>query len=108
MFKTDLQITQHPESNTSIKHGASVTLSVLAFGAEHYEWRKDHEVITGPKYNRMDGPILTINGFSAANQGKYSCVIKNGQKTIESNPANMALGKINIKHFNYVELMVLN
>ena len=61
-------------------------------GAEQYEWKKDGEVITGPKYSGSDGPTLTVNKFSVADQGKYLCVIRNSQQSIESNPANMALG----------------
>lgn len=88
----DLQITKHPDSNIWIKDGDSVTLSVVAFGAEEYEWKRDDKVITGPKYHGTNGPILTINGFSAADQGEYSCIVKNSERSLESKPANMALG----------------
>ena len=38
-------------------------------------------------------PALTINKFSTDNQGEYYCVVKNSDKTSESNSAKMEHGK---------------
>lgn len=57
---------------------------------EQQEYRK----VNAAKYIGTDQPMLTINGFSTTDQGKYLCVIKKGHlPEIVSNPANMALGK---------------
>lgn len=47
IIKIELQITQEPQSKTGIMLGEEVTLSVSAVGAEHYEWQKKGNVITG-------------------------------------------------------------
>ena len=90
---TALQVTKHPRSSTCVD-GESVALSVMAVGAEplHYKWKKNREDITDPECTRTTSPTLTILSFSQAHEGNYSCIISNKQKSIQSEPANLALG----------------
>ena len=65
-------------------------LCMSAGNNEQQEYRK----VNTAKYIGTDQPWLTINGFSTNDQGKYLCAMKKGRlPEIESNPANMALGK---------------
>ena len=93
----ELQITEQPQSNTSIKYGETIKLSVSATssGAENliYLWRKDGENL----YNNIhitgtNTPTLTIREFLPDNQGHYTCQIKNYNSSIESEQADLALG----------------
>ena len=75
-----------------------MTLSVLAVGAESisYRWRKYEEDIIDPTYfTGIDTSSLTINQFLPEHQGKYLCVIKHSEDSIESEPAELALGNYN-------------
>ena len=93
---TELQITEQPQSNTSIKYGQDITLSVSATGAENliYLWKKDREDLTGhgDHYIGTNTPTLTINEFLPDDQGKYVCIIKNCNSSIESEQADLKLG----------------
>ena len=66
-----------------------------ATGADHlsYQWKKDGENITNPKCFGTDTPMLSITEFVKEDEGEYSCLIKNSQSSIESEKANLALGK---------------
>ena len=93
----ELQITEQPQSNTSIKYGESVKLSVSATscGAENliYLWRKDGETLYNNTYTiGTNTPTLTIREFLPDNQGRYTCQIKNYKSSIESEQADLALG----------------
>ena len=96
--RTELQITEQPQSNTSIKYGQAVTLSVSATGcgAENlvYLWKKDRQYLCDNMYIGTNTPTLTISEFLPNNQGKYFCVIKNYNSSIESEQADLALGLI--------------
>ena len=96
VYKTELQITQQPQSNTSIKYSEAVTISVSATGADNlsYRWKKDGIDIYGDHFQGADTPTLTIWEFSADDQGKYSCVIKNCNGSVESEQAELTLGII--------------
>lgn len=75
-----------------------MTLSVSAVGAERvsYRWRKDEEDIIDPtSFTGIDASSLTINQFLPEHQGKYLCVIKHSEGSIESEPADLALGNYN-------------
>ena len=93
----ELEITEHPQSNTRIKYKEKVTLSVLAIEGDNlsYNWKKDGEDISDSKYTGTDTPTLTISEFLPDNQGKYSCIVKNeyDNSCIESHKADLALGK---------------
>jgi hypothetical protein len=67
---------------------------VSATGAENltYLWKKDGEDVIGDCYIGTNTPSLTINGFFLDNQGKYMCIIKNCNSTVESEQADLALG----------------
>ena len=77
-----------------------------AVGAESYEWNKDGKNITDTKYNIIgtDKPNLTINEFLADDQGHYVCVVKNSHRSIESMPANLALGKCQCQLYSCIWL----
>ena len=94
MYITDLQIIEQPQSNTSIKYREPVTLTVSATGAESlsYHWKKDEEDISGDNYDGVDTPSLTIKEFLPDDKGKYSCVIKKCNRSIQSEKADLALG----------------
>ena len=67
---------------------------MVAIGAENisYNWKKDCKDITGGNYIGFDSPNLIINNFTSDDQGKYSCVIKNCNSSIESQQADVSLG----------------
>ena len=94
--RTELRITEQPQSNTSIKYGQAVTLSVSATGAENlvYLWKKDGEDLTGhgDRYIGTNTPTLKISEFLLSDQGKYVCIIKNCNSSIESEEADLTLG----------------
>ena len=93
--RTELQITEQPQSNTSIKYGQAVTLSVSATGAENlvYLWKKDGQYLSNNKYIiGTNTPTLTISEFLPDNQGTYTCIVKNYNSSIESEQADLALG----------------
>ena len=71
-----------------------MTLSVSVIGAGNlsYYWKKNGDDITDSKYAGIDAAKLTINNFTTNDQGKYSCVVKNCNSSIESEPADLALG----------------
>ena len=93
---TDLHITEQPQSNTSIRYAQPVTLSVSATGAENlvYLWKKDGEDVTGDRYIGANTRSLTIREFLPDDQGKYICVIKNCNSTVESEQADLKLGML--------------
>ena len=72
-----------------------MTLTVSATGAESlsYHWKKDEEDISSDNYDGVDTPSLTIKKFLPDDQGKYFCVIKNCNRSIQSEPADLALGR---------------
>ena len=100
--RTELQIIEQPQSNTSIKYGQAVTLSVSATGAENlvYLWMKDGQDLTNDHYTGTNTPTLTISTFLPDDQGRYYCAIKNCNSTIESEQADLKLGMfIFIAHY---------
>ena len=96
-YLPDLQIREHPKSATYVS-GACVVLSVSAIGSEplHYKWKKNGEDITDPECTGINTPTLTIGSFSRYQQGNYFCIVNNSQKTVETEPANLALGNTSI------------
>ena len=91
---TELQITEQPQSNTSIKYGQAVTLSVSATGAENliYQWKKNGQDLTDDRHTGSTTPTLMISKFLPDDQGRYVCAIKNCNSTIESEQADLKLG----------------
>ena len=91
---TELQIIEQPQSNTSIKYGQAVTLSVSATGAENlvYQWKKNGQDLTDDRYIGTNTPTLMISKFLPEDQGRYVCGIKNCNSTIESVQADLKLG----------------
>ena len=77
-----------------------------ATGAENlvYLWKKDGEDLTGHgnRYIGTNAPTLTISEFLLDDQGKYVCIIKNCNSSIESEQAHLTLGMFIIHIKNYV------
>ena len=92
----ELQTTNHPQENTSMKHGEDVALTVTAVGPQplSYIWTKDGEKIsdTNGEYTGTKTDTLIISSFSSLNQGSYMCIISGGQQSVESKPAALGLG----------------
>lgn len=84
---TGLKIIEHPQS-CSYEYGDFVTLSVSAVGAGNltYEWIKDGKHV-------IYSPTLTITSFQPQHQGCYICVVSDGQKSVTSSNATLALSK---------------
>ena len=89
-----LQVTKHPRSCTCA-NGERVDLSVSAIGGEplQYKWKKNGEDIIDPECTGATTQILTIHSFSQAQEGNYFCIVSNNQKSVQSEPANLALSK---------------
>ena len=83
-----------PQTNTTIKHGEDVTLTVSAIGPQplSYKWIKDGEAISDVNCNGTDKDKLTITSFSSANQGCYLCTVNGDEQYVESKPALLGLG----------------
>ena len=81
-----------------------MTLSVSAVGAENlsYNWKKNGDDFIDSKCNGFDTAMLTINNFIPDDQGKYSCVIKNCNASIESEQVDMALGMCHVYYINCI------
>ena len=92
----DLIILSQPQSNWACEDHASVSLSVSAIGAGilNYKWKKDGKDVTqDPGCIGVDTAILTIISFSSVHVGKYTCAVKDSHRTLESNSAELHLGK---------------
>ena len=72
-----------------------MTLSVSAVGSGSlsYQWKKNKEDVTQPDYTGTDTPTLKISSFVNEHQGSYSCIVSNGQKSVESKLAELMLSK---------------
>ena len=83
-----------PQTDTNIKHGEDVTLTVSAIGPRplSYKWIKDGVDISDAKCIGADTDTLTITSFSSENQGNYSCIVSGDQQSVESKPALLGLG----------------
>ena len=71
-----------------------VALSVSATGAGTimYEWMKDGSSIAtleSTDFTAADSPILRISHFSKKHEGKYSCVVRNQDNTLDSHTVNL-------------------
>ena len=72
-----------------------MTFSVSATGAgtRVYQWKKDNKAIdsnASPGYNGVDTPTLYIHSFTEEHEGRYTCVIKNEDRVLESDFADLA------------------
>ena len=83
-----------PQTNTTIKHGENVILTVSAIGPQplSYKWTKDGEAISDANCNGADKDKLTITSFSSANQGYYLCTVNDDEQYVESMPALLGFG----------------
>ena len=72
-----------------------MTLHVSAVGSGQlsYQWKKDGRDITDPNCSGINTEDLVINSFSEINQGRYVCIVKSDNRTIQSNPAKLELSK---------------
>ena len=93
--KIDLIILIHPQSKTC-EYNAPVSLSVSAIGAGNlnYKWKKDGKDVTDPGYAGVDNSTLTIDLFTSAHVGIYTCTVGDSHRSVESDPAQLLdLGK---------------
>jgi hypothetical protein len=97
LCSTDFQIVKQPQSG-KCKYGDKVVLSVSAVGHGplSYVWKKDENDITHPECTGVNTNSLTITFFSSIHVGSYSCVIKDDDKSLTSQSANLTLSK----HYN--------
>ena len=94
MDLTDLQITEHPIGGT-FQHCSPVTLSVSAVGSGSlsYHWKKNGKDLTQTDFTGTDTPTLKISSFMPEHEGSYKCVVSDGQKFVESHPAELKISK---------------
>ena len=94
MYITELRIFQHPQSNSCVDR-AHVVLSVSAVGLDplRYRWKKNGEDITDDDITGTNTQTLNIHSFSQIHQGYYSCTVSSSQQSIQSEAANLTLGK---------------
>ena len=70
-----------------------LTVSAVGSGCLSYKWKKNGEDITQPDFTGISTPTLKISSFMAEHQGSYTCTVSDGQKFVESNPAELKLSK---------------
>ena len=91
-------ITKHPESQSNLKIGVEVELSVSAEGSGTltYQWKKDDSLITDDSLSNLAGAKaskLNIREFSRKHAGGYKCLVTcNSDNTVESHSAEL-IGK---------------
>jgi hypothetical protein len=79
-------ITLHPE-NIQVAGNASGILSVTATGSNlTYQWYKDNTLLAG-----ATNSSLTIQNVSAADEGRYHCVVNNTHGSVLSNSAQLTV-----------------
>ena len=88
-----LKINTHPEEQ-KVFYTQEATLSVSASGAGTlvYEWMKDGNSIATLELMDVtgaDSPTLHIHHFSREHEGKYSCVVRNQDGTLDSRKADL-------------------
>lgn len=81
------KITQKPVTKLETGLGKTVTLAVAASGnpLPTYQWMKDGQPVAG-----ATGATLTIKNVTAANLGKYTCVVTSGPNKITSSATTLS------------------
>jgi hypothetical protein len=68
-----VSFTQQPVSAT-VQEGDPVSFSVVVGGATSYQWRLNGvNLVAGPRFSGITGPVLTINPSQLADAGVYTC-----------------------------------
>ncbi|NQW29740.1 MAG: immunoglobulin domain-containing protein [Ignavibacteria bacterium] len=81
-------ITLQPASQ-SVMEGVTITLQVEAMGQDlTYQWQKDGVPLQGPEYKMA---VVTILNPTAADAGKYNCVIGSACGSTTSNEASVVI-----------------
>ena len=70
-----------------------LSVSAVGSGFLSYQWKKNGKYITQSEFNGTNTPTLKINSFKSEHQGSYKCIVNNGQKVVESNPAELNISK---------------
>jgi len=87
----DIRIVAQP-SHQTVDHGSEVALTVVAESALmplSYQWKKDGGDIGGAQ-----DATLVIASFDKADNGVYACVITNGEATVETAGAAIAVREL--------------
>ena len=63
-----------------------------------YKWKKNGEDIIDPECTGTNLSTLTIHSFSHVHDGNYTCTVSNNEQSINSEPANLALGTIMLSY----------
>ena len=76
--------------------GSNVTFSVIATGADAYQWMKDGVNITdtADTYSGTNTSTLTVLSVSVADEGMYSCRVFNGFEFNDSAIAQLDVGEL--------------
>ena len=72
-----------------------LSVSAVGSGSLSYQWKKNGKDITRdqPDFTETDTPNLKISSLKPKHQGSYTCTVSDGQKFVESNPAELKLSK---------------
>ena len=81
-----------------------------AIGAKplQYQWKKNGSDITDPECTGDNTQILTIDSFSQAHEGHYSCIVSNSLQSVESETAHLTLGVLLITSFACTLIILSN
>jgi hypothetical protein len=92
-------ITMHPSSQTVPQGANNVNLTVAASGSAPltYQWKFGTMELNG-----QTGTTFTLNGVTSANDGDYTCVVRNTAGTATSNVAKL------IVQLNFVQWSALH
>ena len=94
------KITTSPCDQTRIYGDkVSFTLTATSNGSLSYQWYKDGELITPDTHPYCDGamtPTLKIRAVLTEYEGTYSCLVSNEAGSIESDSAQLAVGKLKL------------
>ena len=75
----------------------SFTLKATSNGTLSYQWHKDCELITPDTHSYCDGamtPTLKIRAVLTEYEGTYSCLVSNEAGSVETESAQLAVGKL--------------
>ena len=107
------RITTSPCDQTKI-YGDEVSFSLNATsnGTLSYQWYKDGELVTYDTHPYCDGamtPTLKIRAVLTEYEGTYSCLVSNEAGSIESDSAQLGVGKLKadiilLSQYNYYGL----